>query len=200
MVSTTIPVVPQIYAPERVETEIDGNKYVITMFSNVFDLKDHVVKHVLDPLEAWTQLDPTLNIQKTRTDLLTIDCYSHYVGSPHNNWCKWCPHLSSFDCETFLQPAITLYTSTITSVVTFQGHDRICYMDPDGKLVFLDDSAVTIYCSPLPSLYEYEVETAFRPRLRIASHLKSREVYLDKAREKFFLKRSSGSRPLVLRI
>ena len=189
-----------MFTTRQTITLINGNDYTINIFDNNAKLTEHAVKHVLNPMEAWSQLDSSLDITTVRAQLLGIDCYSHYIGSVHNNECKRCPHLQQPQCNSLITPIVDSYTSTIMSVITFQGKKHVCYLDPDGKLVFLDDSGITVYCTPYEIPYEYVVDTAFRPDLSIHPNTLSRQIYFDKARDKFFRKRLSNSRPLVLRI
>ncbi len=189
-----------MFTPQQSTILINGNSYTINIFNDAAKLTEHAIKHVLNPMEAWSHLENTLDVNTIRQQLLRIDCYSHYIGSVHNNSCKWCPHLQRPECEDITKPIVDTYASTIMSVVTFQGQKHICYLDPDGKLVFLDDSAVTVYCTPYERPYEYVVDTAFRPELPFHPVVLSRQIYFDRARDKYFKRRPSASRPLVLRI
>jgi hypothetical protein len=199
-VTTALPITATMNPFKQSVTTINGFDYTINIFDNIAKLKEHAIKHVLNPMEAWSQLENSLDIPSLRAQFIEINCISRYVGSVHNNACKRCPNLQQPQCDSLITPIVNTYTSTIMSVVTFQGEKHVCYLDPDGKLVFLDDSGVTVFCTPYGVQCEYVVDTAFRAELPFLPKTLSRQIYFDKARYKYFNKRSQNSRPLVLRI
>lgn len=193
MTSVVIP-----YTPLLVTSEIQHVVYSFTIYDDQWKLLNHVCKHVLDPFEGWTQLDPTLDLNAIRTDLLASDCYNHYLGSQHNFECKWCPHLGSEDCNSLIAQARDLYTSSISRIIQHQGSPLYCHCDENGNLFFVDEFGIMLYCEPTSTDKCYTVVSAYRHNFR-KNPPPSRQMYFDQAKKKILDKYEIGGKFVILR-
>lgn len=193
MTSVIIP-----YTPILVTSKIQDNIYSFTIYDDQWKLLNHVCKHVLDPSEGWVQLDPTFNLSATRSSLPAADCYSHYLGSPHNFECKWCPHLGSDDCNDLIMHAREVYTSSISRIIQQQSSPLYCYCDGKGSLIFVDEFGIMLFCEPTSTANDYTVVSAYRHQINRSSTA-SKKQYFDQARKKLFDKYAMGGKFVILR-
>lgn len=185
--------------PTQVQTTLLGNAVTISIFNEVWDLKDHTCKHVLNPYERWHQIDTSLDAGDISTRLIGQGCYSHHLKSVHNSHCKHCPLLSDESCDTTILPAVRVYTTSITRILQNNSVNLLCVQYDTDNVVFLDEYGILVICKSVLPL-EYVVETAFRDDIRTQKRTPTVAEYFEQGKKKVFNKFLPKGKIIVRRI
>ena len=189
-----------VYSPLRIKTIIQNNNYEFIVFNELWKLKDHVCKHLLNPYEGWNQVIPQIDLPTIRNALLTSGCYSHYLTSPKNNYCKHCPYLSDQNCDLVIKSCLTAYSSSITQIIQQNTQKLICVSLTNQELLFYNEYGIFVFCEPTVVNYEYVVNTAYRVEITRKYPKPSRQEYFDQGWKKVTNKYLIQGKPLILRI
>ncbi len=140
------------------ELKICGRPQRVRFFYDAVSRKGHILAHLLDEREHWSQLIAVLNISKVKNELKKIGCGLEECGIE----CT-----SEYECFRILGKLINEYMETVFECIheTHEYrplHIHLEYRNPNGKWVkgmyFVCLKGLIIIIWPL-----YTVRTAYRP-------------------------------------